>query len=311
MKCRQINKWGLLLGLAVLCLILMFVGGPGPDSSRTFSYGWGLGHLFSFALWTYLYLNWRSPQTLLRLVTEVLFLTLLLGGGTELLQAEIGREATWQDLGNDLLGSALALAFFSSIKNRLSAQGLLLVRLPVLALVCWAVSPFLKVTLDEVVAWQQFPLLSGFETPLEQGRWGGNSRRQLAYQHVFSGTASLQVELNTKRYSGVSLRNFPANWSQYRLLRFRVYNPDSDQFQFYFRIHDQAHRKTGNRYSDRYNTTLVASPGWNELEIPLAKVAQAPKGRNMDLAKIAGLTLFVGKLEQPRTIYLDAVELVR
>ncbi|NOY13478.1 MAG: hypothetical protein GXP51_07295 [Deltaproteobacteria bacterium] len=300
----------LLIGLAVLCFVLLFVGGPGPDSSRSFTYGWGLGHLFSFALWTYLYLQWRTPQPSLRLVGEVLLLAFLLGAGTELLQSEIGRDASWQDLMNDLLGSMLALTFIIPGRTKSFSRTLWLVRIPLLALVGWTLIPFLSVTLDDLVAWQQFPLLSGFETPLETSRWGGNSRRRIDHQHVFSGSSSLRVELNTQRYSGVTLKHFPADWSGYRRLRFWIFNPAAEPFPFYFRIHDQAHRLSGNRYSDRYNTSLVAPPGWSRQEILLSKVAKAPRGRPMDMTKIAGLVLFVGKLKQPHTLYLDQVELL-
>lgn len=308
---RKIEKQIILRGLALLCFVLLFVGGPGPDSIRIFRYGWGLGHLFSFALWTYLYLRWRSRLPVWRQALEVLLLALLLGGVTELIQAGIGREATWQDLANDLLGSLLGLVFAASVNEQISRKLLWLIRIPVLALVCWTLLPFVKISIDDLIAWQQFPLLSGFETPLEQERWGGNSRRAVEHQHVYSGASALRVELNTQRYSGLALRHFPADWSQYRLLRFRLFNPEPENFEFYFRIHDRDHAKNGYRYSDRYNTSLVALPGWSEMEISLETVARAPRGRSMDLTRIAGMNLFVVKLEQPRTIYIDAVELVQ
>lgn len=303
------GKYIFLVGLALLCVVLLFVGGPGPYSSRTFTYAWGLGHLFCFALWTYLYLAWRTPQPLLRQIGEVLLLALLLGAGSELLQANFGREASWQDLGNDLLGSLLSLSFAPSIKKQLPALRLFSFRFLVLAVVGWAIVPFAKVAIDDLVVRQQFPLLSGFETPLELSRWGGTSKRRLDRQHVYSGSAALRVDLTTSRYSGASLKYFPADWSSYRLLRFQIYNPEEQPLQLYFRIHDQKHKSSGNRYSDRYNTSFVAAAGWTEIEIPLSKVMQAPRDRKMDLAKVAGMIVFVDKLEQSRTIYLDDVAL--
>lgn len=108
----------------------------------------------------------------------------------------------------------------------------------------------------------------------------------------------------------MSLKYFPADWSQYRALQFQIYNPQPEPFSFYFRIHDQLHWGNNSRYSDRFNTSLVARPGWTQMEIPLSEVVEAPKGRKMDLTKIAGVILFVDRLEQSRTFYLDEVKLI-
>jgi hypothetical protein len=186
-----------------------------------------------------------------------------------------------------------------------------LVRALVLALVGWAIVPFTKVAIDDLVARQQFPLLSGFETPLELSRWGGVNSRTLDRQHSFSGSTALRVDLNTSRYSGVALKYFPADWSAYRFLHFQLYNPEEKPFPLYLRIHDQEHATFENRYSDRYNTSFVASAGWNEIKIPLALVEQAPRDRKMDLSKVAGMIIFVDKLERSRTIFLDDVALQR
>lgn len=300
-----------LYGLGLLCLVLLFVGGPGSHSSRTFTYGWGMGHLFCFALWTRLYLGWRTDLPARRQIVEVLLLAALLGAGTELLQAVVGREASWQDLGNDLLGSLVALAFFSALREQLRTRQLQILQAMALGLVFWSLLPLGKVMLDELIAWRQFPLLAGFETGLEKERFGGNSKRRIDHEVFFSGTASLKVELNTVRYSGVALKYFPADWEGYRALRVQLFNPGPEDFQFHFRIHDRQHERTGNVYSDRFNTSLTVLPGWNSLEFPLQKVAEAPKKRRMDLTEIAGAILFVGKLKRPQTIYLDELQLVR
>jgi len=298
--------------LALLCLVLLFVGGPGPYALRTFRYAWGLGHLFCFSLWTFIYLQWRSGRPLLRTYAEALLLALVLGAVTELLQIGVaGREATWQDLGLDLLGSLLALVMGGELKSQLDRWRLWLVRIPVLLVVCWVLMPLARVVVDDLRAWSQFPLLAGFETRLELGRWGGDSTRTLSDQYVYSGSRALRCELNTNRYSGVALKYFPADWSQYRSVRFHLFNPQSEQIELLFRIHDQHHWDNDSRYSDRFNTRLVFQPGWTKQEISLAEVETAPRERKMDLARIAGLILFVGKLEQPLTFYLDEVQLVR
>lgn len=298
-------------GSALLCFVLLFIGGPGPYSARTFTHIWELGHLFSFALWTYLYLRWRNAPHTVWLVTEVLLFALVAGAATELLQSVLGREASWQDLGGDLLGSFLILFFSPLLKEQVPLRFLLALRIFVLLLVVWVATPLVKVAADDLVARQQFPLLSGFETSLEVSRWGGPCLRQLDSTQVYSGTTALRVDLDTRRYAGLALKHFPADWSGFRLLRFHIYNPRTVPFQFFFRIHDQQHKESDNRYSDRYNTSFTVDPGWTALEVDLSQVAMAPKGRRLDLSKVAGMNIFVAKLPEPFSFYLDEVLLVR
>lgn len=306
---QKLNKqqFYIFLPIAVLCSVFLFVGGPGYDSLRSFRYLWGAGHLFCFALWVYLYVAVRERVARPRIMSEALLLVLLVGGLTELIQASIGREATWQDLGNDLVGGLVGFFFFSAAKKNWSRLSLKLIQLPILVLVFWSVFPSVKVIVDDLVSWSQFPLLSGFETPLEATRWSGSAKRNLSHQVYFTGRASLRVGLNTQRYSGIGLKDFPRDWEGYSAVSLQVFNPDSEAFQLHLRIHDHAHN---NVYSDRYNTSFDIRPGWNQLQVSLADVFEAPKDRQFDLTRVAGLGVFVGKLKRPRIIYLDDVRLI-
>lgn len=300
----------ILIPLALLFAVLLFVGGPGLDSLRSFRYVWGVGHLFCFALWAYLYVSWRSDRSFRQLLLEVVLLTFFLGGLTELIQSQIGREATWQDLGNDLIGGLLGVVFFAESRKSAPGWQLKFLQVPVLFMALWSLFPVGKVIVDDVIARRQFPLLSGFETSLEQTRWGGSAKRKIHHDIYFSGSSSLQIRLTTQRYSGIGLKDFPQNWSEYRAVSMQVFNPDQQLLQLHFRIHDQHHRKHKNAYGDRYNASFELKPGWNHLQVSLSKVAQAPKERRLDLTRIAGMGVFVGKLDKPRTIYLDDVKLL-
>jgi len=296
---------------ALGCLVLLFVGGPGPDAPRSLVDLWDLGHLFCFALWTWLYLEWRPRQNFWSQLLFAMGLAFAFGGLTEIAQSGVGRDASWADLQKDLLGCLLIILFLAPSRKQLQKWFLRTLQFLVVLMVFWNFHPLVLAATDEVIAWRQFPLLAGFETPLERERWGGNSQRQIAHDIVHSGKASLRVKLNTDRYSGVSLRHFPADWTDFKLLRLQVYNPDMEPLKVYFRIHDQLHRDSGNAYRDRFNTSFTLRSGWSLLEIPLEQVATAPRGRKMEMKRIAGMILFVGKLEQPKVIYIDDVELVR
>ncbi|MBN1958849.1 MAG: hypothetical protein JW773_11680 [Desulfuromonadales bacterium] len=297
----------LVLPLAAFCALFLFIGGPGYDSLRSFRYLWGAGHLVCFALWVNLYVTVRPKASWQRLVIESLLLVFALGGLTELIQAGIGRQGTWQDLGHDLVGGLIGLFFFSELKKDLSPLLLRVLQIPLLIVVLWTVFPVVRVIADDLVSWQQFPLLSGFETPLEGTRWSGSAQRKRTQEVAFAGQMSLQVRLTTQRYSGIGLKDFPRNWQDYSAVSLQVFNPDQEQLQLHLRIHDHAHN---NAYSDRYNASFGISPGWNHLKVPLKDVSAAPKTRSFDLTRVAGLGVFVGKLERPRTIYLDDVRLI-
>lgn len=310
MKCLCKQRRYLLWFLVLVTTALLFVGGPGPDSLRSFRYLWGVGHLFCFGLWGYFYVGWRSGQPFKRKLLEVVVLVFFIGGLVELIQGQIGREAAWQDLGNDIIGGLLGAAFFSESRKTVTGWQLKILQMPILLLVFASLLPVAKVLLDDLVALRQFPLLSGFETPLEPSRWNGSAGRVINHDVRFTGRSSLQIGLTTQLYSGIGLKDFPRDWSDYRAVSLQVLNPDHDSFQLHFRIHDQLHRKHNNAYGDRFNASFEIKPGWNHLQVPLVKVAQAPKHRTLDLARIAGMGVFVGKLDRPRTIYLDDVKLL-
>lgn len=303
------TKMYILWFLALVASALLFVGGPDYESLRSFRYIWGIGHLFCFALWAYLYVDWRSNQPFIRQMIEVTILIFIIGGLTELIQSQIGREATWQDLGNDLIGGLLGVAFFSQSRKTISPWQLKFLQTPILLMFFWSLLPVAKVLIDDVIALRQFPLLSGFETSLEGSRWSGSARRDIENTIYFSGDSSLRIKLTTQRYSGIGLKDFPRNWSAYSSVGLQVFNPDQEPLLLHFRIHDRLHSAHKNAYRDRFNASFEIKPGWNQLQIPLAKVAHAPKDRLLDLTHVAGMGVFVGKLDHPRTIYLDDVKL--
>ena len=309
------GKYGYIVWfLALLAATLLFVGGPDIYTLRSLRSIWGIGHLFCFALWAYLYVCWRPQRSFLQLILDVLILSFVLGGITELIQSQIGREAAWQDLGNDLLGGTLGVVFFAEARKLVGFGQLKFLQLSILLILFWTLLPIGQVIVDDAIAYHQFPLLSGFETPLEVSRWSGSAKRTRDDKVSSRGSYSLRVALTTQRYSGIGLKDFPRDWSGYQAVSLRVFNPDQSSLLLHFRIHDQYHSSRKNihnySYSDRYNNSFKLAPGWNTLQVSLDKVAHAPKNRQLDLSKIGGMGVFVGKLARPRIIYLDDVMLI-
>lgn len=301
----------LLLPPALICALLLFVGGPGPDSLRSVRHAWVSGHLVCFALWGYLYLSWRGNLPIRRLLVEVVLLSFLVGGMTELLQSQVGREPSWRDVFNDVLGGLLAVLFFAPGRHQLVAPLRHAAQFVLLLVVAWSLIPFSRALTDDIISRHQFPLLSGFETPFEQTRWGGKSRRYIDQQVVYRGQKSLRVELVAGWYPGVFLNFFPADWRDYAAFQMHVHHPLPEPLELHLRIHDQHHRDFDNLHRDRFNLTLLLEPGWNRIRVLLADVASAPRGRELDLRRVAGVGLFAVSLESPQVITIDEVRLLR
>jgi len=291
-------------------VVLLFVGGPGPDSLRSVRHAWVSGHLVCFALWGYLYLSWRGNLPIRRLLVEVVLLSFLVGGMTEILQSLVGREPSWRDVFNDVLGGLLAVLFFAPGRFQLVPSLRKATQFLMLLVVAWSLAPFSRALADDIISRHQFPLLSGFETPFEQTRWGGKSRRYIDEAIVYRGQQSLRVELVAGWYPGVFLNFFPADWRGYAALQMHVHHPLAEPLELHLRIHDQHHRVADNLHSDRFNSPVVLTQGWNRIRVMLADVASAPREREMDLRRVAGVGLFAVSLEEPQVIVIDEVRLL-
>ncbi len=295
-----------LILLVAFVTIFLFIGGPDNYSIRTFRTAWGLGHFVCFALWAYLYSLFRPHLTFKRYVFEVLLLTTVFGGLSELIQPYVGRTALWSDLWQDMVGAMLGAVFFAAHRKQLATIKLRLLQIPVVLILLFYLLPLGQVMVDDVIAWRQFPLLSGFETPLEQSRWGRGLEPVVVNDPVFAGKGALRVELATTKYSGIGLKHFPRDWSGYAAISMQVYNASPEPLDLRIRIHDVHHTHD---YEDRFNTTFLLEPGWNHLRINLAEVAAGPKQRQLDLTRVGGLGLFVVEQEERRVIVIDEVRL--
>ncbi len=300
----------LLVPPALICAVLLFVGGPGPDSLRSVRHAWVSGHLVCFGLWGYLYLSWRGNRSIRRLLIEVMLLSFLVGSMTEILQSLVGREPSWRDVLNDVLGGLLAVLFFAPGRNQLMAPVRYATQFLLLLIVAWSLIPFSRALADDIISRHQFPLLSGFETPFEPTRWGGKSRRNIDEEIVYRGRKALEVELVAGWYPGVFLNYFPADWRDYAALQMYVHHPLPEPLELHLRIHDQHHRATDHLHSDRFNSSVILNQGWNRIRVTLAEVANAPRERELDLQQVAGVGLFAVSLEDPQVITIDDVRLL-
>ncbi len=302
-------------GILLACTPLFFWGGPGYYSSRSFQAAWDLGHILFFLLVTFCLNDIRKEKeagseiVYFLAVFLFVFCTGLLIETLQMLGSN--RSPGLDDMLRNQLGCLAAFAFSNRSALFAHQPARRLFRGGVVALLIVAAWPLSRALIDEFLAARQFPVLADFETPFERFRWVNIDQLQVENEEVRHGRRSVRVQLSTNKYSGVALFHFPGDWRGYRTLHWSVFNPQDNPLPINCRIHDVHHKQNAMEFSDRFNQQFLLDSGWNDLVVPLEKVRAAPKGREMDMARIEGFGLFV--IQQPRAqaIYLDYVYLGR
>ncbi len=294
--------------------VMLFLGAPIDESYRLYKSIWNLGHLFFFAFLTWLVIKHTyllKLHWLKMLLVSVLF-SLLLGGAIEVLQSFIGRYMEWQDLFMDVLGGLagfLAIQFLMPIEQRVLKRPL--VMLLSTGVLLMALYPVFSVIRDDVDMSSDFPLIADFETEDTLLRWNIKhvERFELDSQLHIKGRASALVIFGEGKYPSISLFALISDWSGYKFLNFSVHNDQEEDLDIEVKIYDFRHRGNGSKYSDRFNREYMIKPGWNTLQIKLLDVINAPVNRKMDIYDIAGFSLFVSDLKEPKSIHLDDIYL--
>jgi VanZ family protein len=301
-------------GLAALLVLFpfFFFGGPGYYSDRSYQAFWDWGHIVFYFVASWLLWTGARRKNLITTnyygVVWVFFYVAVAGICVELIQLlQTGRNPDLLDLVRNQFGSLcyfLVYPFAPVSRKRLFFQrGVVVLGILVFFL------PLGRALMDEWRARQAFPVLANIESEMELSRWGEPGRISMDRSVARQGSSSMQVRLNAAKYSGVSLVHFPHDWGGYRALCFSVYFPGNAPLSLHCRIHDRFHKDNGQKYADRFNTTLRLQPGWNDIVIPLSEVENAPAGRRMDMKNIKGFGLFVMEQKEPLTINLDDVYL--
>ncbi|WP_319548573.1 VanZ family protein [Desulfogranum marinum] len=306
-----------------LCVILggvapfFFFGGPGYHSPQSYKAAWNLGHIFFFSVVTILLfpylIRWKRQWHELQHLSVVFFLVLVAGVLVEFLQMYSShRSPDVYDILRNQLGCLVGYTLITFKYKAAAARWWVWpFRCFVCACLLFALWPLTRSLVDEHVARKQFPVLADFETPLERMRWMNSRQLKVQEKIVRHGKRAAQVRLTTATYSGTTLFNFPHNWYDYSILHFSVYNPLEQPLKLHCRIHDTRHKESGSAFSDRFHQKFTLHQGWNDLQVSLKEVEQAPKSRNMDMGQIENLGFFVVRQPEPRLMYLDHIYLSR
>lgn len=230
----------------------------------------------------------------------------------EAIQSQIGRSFSLEDVGNNLLGCALACFFLLPKRHAVPPARRKVVQTLLALVLISIVFPLMTAIYDELAAYRGFPVLADFEQPFELDRWTATAAIAIDRRVKKSGRASLRVEFDTRQYSTATLRFFPRDWRGYRRLCFDAYNPDGRPLKFVCRVNDKTHADRGNRYDDRFNRGLTLGPGpaWYTFTLDVDEIRRSPVGRDMDLKRVDNMAFFSVSLPEPRTLFLDNVKLM-
>ena len=259
-----------------------------------------------------------------------LLFTLLLGLAIEYLQMGSARNASLADLFRNFIGTAIALSLiYTSEQSPHVKQYQSPSKVPrwlLRSLQAFATLAILQMLLMLIVITQQehqrleykqqqLPVLFNFnptsdiESRLEVDDISGSALFIRVNSPSHRDESALKIQLTRKLYSGISLRNMPADWRAYSALALYFYNPASTAITITLRIDDLKHSRNPEGYSDRFNQQHQIPSGNSHWIIPLDDIAQAPTLRQLDLSDIRLISLFSSRAESKQVLYLEQVEL--
>ncbi len=245
----------------------------------------------------------RRGRALLRAV----LLAILLGGLVELLQPRFGGTTEMGDLVRDALGAVAGGLFLlgrtTAVPTALGralqgvAAGLILVPAWPAASAAW----------DELLARRQLPVLADFETRFQVERFISYRCRLERLPDPGGGGHVLGATFLPDLYPRLTLRDYPADWREFRALTFDALNPGDAPFPLIIRIDDVHH---DGRMADRFTLRVELAPGRQTIVVPLSAVESAPEGRSMDLSALADITLYGYRLGEERAVLFDNFRLL-
>ena len=207
-----------------------------------------------------------------------------IAASTELLQICIGRDGSFEDAANDILGISFALLVHARAESKQKSSRLTLGLLATAACVL-ASTPLAITVAAYAYRSTQAPIL-----------WQSGSMLLDHFAHAQGDP-----------YPGMAIDEPLPDWRGYQTLEVVVSNPQAWPLGLVVRVHDRRHN---GEFADRYNGDFtVAAQSVSVLAIPLTTIRDAPVRRKMDLAEIQGVIVFSEPQANDAGFVLEAIRL--
>lgn len=262
-----------------------------------------------------------------------LAITAGLGAVTEGVQALGLGDASLGDLGRDILGGVAFLLASIAVgregalsgprrtgprrgtHRRAAAIGALLALTLALAPLAGTVLAYLQRNADFPALcsfdrrWERTFVRAGDDARLEietpPSGWTRGKSRNEARDEPRSNRAARLTFLRAE-YPGLVMNELYPDWRGYERLVFEAYSELDSTVTLELRINDARH---DNAWADRFNRVLAIRPGANRIEIALAEVERAPRGRTMETDQMRTLVLFAHRPARTFALWLDEFRL--
>jgi len=316
---KDLNKIGSLLTLLGVGIAIYFVFLFNIDISRYRSLQelWNLGHIFLFIVITFYAYKYYLNNLTLSVYSEIIFiaiLALVIGLFIEYVQTFTGRNYSYFDVLLDVVGGLIGFIFFSKSISEFNLVQKLITYSSILTLLILTLYPMIIVVLDDFNQRADFPILIKNESVFEVTRFKKNNINielvnNIDYQD--KETKVLKFTFKPSKYSTATLGTFKTDWSEYKYLVFSVYNDKETTSSFVMRIHDSKHEKIDYAYKDRFNRLIKLNNGWNEINICLNDVKNAPANRYMNMKRISQLIIFKNDVNKEQQLYFGKMRLIK
>lgn len=314
-RIRSVIRHPVFLVVLLLSTLFAFLVPVHLDTnSRWFQPTWNFGHVVVFFVWNALIILGGFVQRLnvVRAITVLLVVTVILGGGIELIQLWSGRSASWGDLCLDVAGCCAANLILLWHKIPRLNLGYKLFRIGFSSATAFfillAFFPYVKILWDIKNSRAQFPVLFDNSTAFQDTRFFGSALRETVYRKC---NRRLKITLDVQPYPKVSSASMLGDWRGYDGLHIDLYLEGNDNYLLHLYVVDSESLKPGFEYSDRFEYKHILLPGKNTIRIPMNTIINAPPGRQLDISDIQEFSLYGMHPTKERVIYLDKIMLYR